>query len=224
MTVAMLGFGTLLKLLQTGTYNVIGEQTKVTPYAAKADTIDATNEQSPGGWKEFIGGLIDAGTGELEINLVPGGAAEATLVSVLGTAQSWRVVFPNGAYVGFTAILSDYAPATPIDGKITASVKYKISGQPTIVTASAPTDGTLPAIAGAATLGTTLTAYHGDWNNEPTAFTYQWNRTGTPISGATGKTYTLVSADQTHPITVTVTASNSAGSASATSAPTPNVA
>lgn len=56
----------------------------------------------------------------------------------------------------------------------------------------------------------------GVWSGSPT-FAYQWTRDGTNIGGATNPSYTFVAADQTHLIGCTVTASNGAGSATATS-------
>jgi hypothetical protein len=53
------------------------------------------------------------------------------------------------------------------------------------------------------------------------SFAYQWNRAGTPISGATASTYVPVSADVGNTLTISVTATNGAGpSAPATSAAT----
>ncbi len=60
----------------------------------------------------------------------------------------------------------------------------------------------------------------------PTSYTYQWQdcaSTCTDISGATAATYTLSAADVGNAIDVVVTASNSAGSATATSDPTATV-
>ena len=60
----------------------------------------------------------------------------------------------------------------------------------------------------------------------PLSFAYQWQRcdtgggTCTAIGTATGSAYTLQSADVGDTIRVVVTASNAAGSSSATSAPT----
>jgi len=63
-----------------------------------------------------------------------------------------------------------------------------------------------PTIAGTTVVGEKLTAKVGTWQPTPTAFTYQWYRSGTAISGATGKTYTLKAADRGKKMTVKVTA------------------
>jgi lysophospholipase L1-like esterase len=65
---------------------------------------------------------------------------------------------------------------------------------------------TAPAISGTATTGQTLTASTGSWSTTPDSYTYQWNRAGSPISGATSATYVLVTADEGLAVTVTVTA------------------
>jgi hypothetical protein len=49
------------------------------------------------------------------------------------------------------------------------------------------------------------------WTNDPTSFTYSWERNGTPISGATGATYVVVSIDEGNTLRCKVTASNVAG-------------
>jgi hypothetical protein len=81
----------------------------------------------------------------------------------------------------------------------------------------------VPAIAGTARWGQSLTATSGVWS--PTAtYTYSWWRStngGTswgPISGARGPDYTLTTADVGARIRMTVTASNDYGGATATSA------
>lgn len=89
---------------------------------------------------------------------------------------------------------------------------------------SAPTGGT-PAISGTAQIGSTLTGSPGAWNNSPTSYTYQWDDctgasgsvgTGcTPISGATNTNYIVQASDDTSYIELIVTASNAAGTATA---------
>jgi hypothetical protein len=65
-----------------------------------------------------------------------------------------------------------------------------------------------PAISGSPEAGKTLTCSNGTWSPTPTRFTFQWNRDGQPISGATSSTYVVQSADEGHTLTCTVTAFN----------------
>jgi hypothetical protein len=51
----------------------------------------------------------------------------------------------------------------------------------------------------------------------PITYTYQWLRNGSDISGATSSTYTLVAADSSNLVSCKVTATNTVGSANATS-------
>jgi predicted secreted protein len=223
-TQALLGFGVTFKV-RTATgpdvFTTLGQQAKIkSPYGVSVDSIDATHEESDGGWKEFIAGLKDGGSIDLEIHYIGGGAAEALLFSLLGTTQVCRTVFPTGAKIDYSAFITDISPDTPIDGKMVAGVKLKITGAITPSQAAAPVNTLLPSIAGSdgtPTSGDTLTAVTGVWSNEPTAFTYQWKKDAVNIGGATAKTYLVVGGDATHAITVAVTASNSAGSATATS-------
>ena len=44
-----------------------------------------------------------------------------------------KIVFPDGSYFTFAAILTGYEPDAPIDDKMAASVTLKVSGKPTLV-------------------------------------------------------------------------------------------
>ena len=84
--------------------------------------------------------------------------------------------------------------------------------------AVAPVNTIAPVISGTTTLGSTLTSTTGTWTGSPApAFTYQWYRGATLISGATSSTYVTVLADSTASITCRVTGTNTAGSAVAIS-------
>ncbi len=64
------------------------------------------------------------------------------------------------------------------------------------------------------------TANKGTWTGEPTSYSYAWSRCSAKceaITGATSKKYTPVAADVGKSLTVSVTATNSAGSTTATS-------
>jgi acid phosphatase type 7 len=91
----------------------------------------------------------------------------------------------------------------------------------------APSNTSPPTISGSAVVGQTLTGDNGTWSGtEPIGYAGQWrrcNQTGgacNDIAGATSQTYTLTSADIAKTIRFAVTASNSAGSSTATSSQT----
>lgn len=89
---------------------------------------------------------------------------------------------------------------------------------------SLPVNTSAPVISGTVALGRPLTATPGVWTGTPTpTLAYQWYRGSTAISGATGGTYTVQGEDIAHEVTVRVTATNTAGSASATSNSLANV-
>ena len=93
-----------------------------------------------------------------------------------------------------------------------------------VVAAAPPAETIAPAVVGTAVDGQTVTADPGIWSGTPpVSFAYQWQRCdadGTncaDIAGATDDTYTLTGADTGHGIRVEVTATNAAGTATATS-------
>jgi hypothetical protein len=90
---------------------------------------------------------------------------------------------------------------------------------------SGPVGTAAPTISGTAQEGQQLSTTNGTWNNSPTSYAYAWSRCDAsggscaPIATATAATYTAVSADVGHTLRVTVTAKNTEGSGTATSAP-----
>ncbi len=106
----------------------------------------------------------------------------------------------------------------------TASATSPATG---VVGALLPSNTSLPAISGLSEDGQILSAVTGTWEGTaPITYSYQWllcNSAGEAckeISGAVGSTLALVSGDVGSTLRVVVTATNSAGSTSATSAAT----
>ena len=94
-------------------------------------------------------------------------------------------------------------------------------------TATPPANAAAPTISGTAQQGQTLTASNGSWSGtSPLSYRYQWRRCDTAgntcsnISGATNQSYLLAAADVGTTTRVVVTATNTAGNRSATSAQT----
>ena len=94
-----------------------------------------------------------------------------------------------------------------------------------------PVNQTEPTISGTTRDGETLSVARGDWSGvTPIDYDYQWRRCDSAgaacadVSGATSATYALTPADIGHTLRVTVTAENSAGTRTATSAATAAIA
>jgi hypothetical protein len=89
-----------------------------------------------------------------------------------------------------------------------------------VILPAPPVNTSPPSISGTAQQGQTLTEVHGAWENNPTEFTYQWQRCNSTggecaaIEGATKQTYVPVAADVTHKLVVTETAGNTGGQSS----------
>ena len=97
-----------------------------------------------------------------------------------------------------------------------------VAGQTTI----APSNTALPTITGTPTQGQMLSTSNGTWSGSPTSYSYQWKdcdssgNNCTNITGATSSGYALTSNDAGHTLRAVVSATNSGGSTSATSAQT----
>lgn len=225
MSDAAIGYGTEYEIwdasIGTPAYVAIGEVTEVTPGAETADRVEVTHMGSTGRRREYIAGLIDSGEGSFVINWVPGNATDTLLRTLFesGDVVNHRVTFPNGVTCVYEASILGYEKGVPLDDRMTATVTVAVSGAQTWTSAAAPTNTVLPAISGTAQVGETLTALEGTWTGGP-AYTYAWEADGSAIAGATSRTYTPVVGDVGAVLTVVVTGTNSAGSASAESVAT----
>jgi Fibronectin type III domain/Protein of unknown function (DUF3616) len=85
----------------------------------------------------------------------------------------------------------------------------------------APVNTAAPTLSGESKVGGTLACSTGEWTGKPApTFTYEWQRDGARIGGATESTYKAVATDAGHLVRCVVTATNAAGSAAANSAAT----
>lgn len=136
MSAALAAFGTLLKRATV----TIAEVTKLDLPNLKLDTVDVTSHSSTGGWREFIGTIKDGGTFSVDINYVPITATHKNATGGLladlsaGTAAAYSIVLPDSpaSAWSFNALVTDFKASAPVDGKISATVTFKVTGQPTL--------------------------------------------------------------------------------------------
>lgn len=225
---ADIGYDTVFAIKVSGSFVSLAEVFEVTPPEVSVDQVEVTHFKSANRSREYIAALNDNGTASASMNYVPNSATDQLLDTLLGTGDvaEMRITYPNGVTVTFDAFVSGYSKAIPVADRMTAEVQFKVTGDVTLAAAAAPTNTVLPAISGTVADGEVLTAFEGIWTGTPT-FTYQWQEDDggfANITGATGKTLTLVTGNVGNAIRVIVTGTNAAGSASATSAATVVVA
>jgi hypothetical protein len=151
----------------------------------------------------------------------------------------------SGPFEGGVWISLDVTPLIPAAGAVTFALTSsspapmafasreqgdaapRLSIETAAAVVAAPANETAPSISGSPQEGQALTATAGTWSGtQPITNVYQWRRcdsTGgscVDIAGANNTTYTLTGDDVGNTLLVGVTASNSAGSSTATSAPT----
>jgi len=210
-TLASLGYGSVFAVSTDdgATYVDLAEVSNITPPSSTIDMIDATHMQSPNADREFIIGLNDPGEASFEMNFIPGSPADLKIQAVKAARArvKCRITFPGGVTWTFSGLLMTYEPAVPTDDKMTASVSWKVSGSTVTGSTVAPANTVLPAISGIAQVGQVLTALEGVWSGSP-VFSYVWEADGTPIVGATAKTYTPVIGQIGDVITVVVAGTN----------------
>ena len=133
---------------------------------------------------------------------------------------------PTSSDDGFDLVVEEwatngYGTSAPVVSQITYA--YEAPPGPVPVPPPPPTISGLPAIAGATTIGSMLTASPGPWVGAgPITYSYQWDRctpTCQDVTGATQASYTLTDADLGQRIEVLVTATNAGGSWSEGSPP-----
>jgi len=155
------------------------------------------------------------------------GAVIASLVDPYGSGSTFSTV---GAVPGQLALsggnivagATSGAPGTNYSVTIRAAKGGRAIEEPFSFAClvAPPTNTVAPVITGTAQEGQVLTVSNGTWTGAPTAFAYQWYANGVPIAGAINSTRIMTSAEIGKVITCSVTASNYAYGAVATTAAT----
>ena len=118
----------------------LAEVISISPPSQATDMIDVTQLKSTDRLREFIAGFIDPGDVSLELNHVPGSAADIAIQALegLSATTNFRVTFPDGSGGSvtwiFAGFLSGYEPNITPDAAMTATVTIKVTGTTTVGT------------------------------------------------------------------------------------------
>lgn len=135
----------------------------------------------------------------------------------------------NGQSIKGATASSYILTTADVGKKITVTTQPAVKGFTIKPATSAPTrevvDLTVvnvskPKITGVAKVGEKLVSTKGTWNANAKTYTYQWRANGTAIKGATASSYKVTGSTVGKKISVTVVASGTHSSASATSSAT----
>lgn len=137
MTDAKIGWGSSFAIgdgaTPTETFTPLAEVLNVTPPSDTVDIIDATHMASVNRTREYIPGLIDPGEASIEMNFVPGSAADLAIQALKGLSvtTNFQIIFAPGGSGAvtwtFAGFLTGYEPAAPFDDKMTATVNIKVT-------------------------------------------------------------------------------------------------
>ncbi len=143
MTDGVFAHGTLLKIgdgaTPTEVFTTVAEVTEIGGPSLEMESVDMTSHDSPDGWKEYVGGLLDGGEVSLSLNYLPAHATHDASTGMLKdmqdrTLRNFQLVFPDTGSTtwAFSALITGFEPAAPHDDKLGADVALKISGKPTL--------------------------------------------------------------------------------------------
>lgn len=142
MSNALPGPGYLLQVADAtggaGHYTTITEVKEIKALPLSVDTVDVTNQSSPGGYEEIVPTIRRSGETSFDVNFVP---ADPTHDSITGlqyllnskTKRGYQMLLPS-PYVGnvpqWTGYVVGFDITAPVAGVLSAAVKIKVTGQP----------------------------------------------------------------------------------------------
>lgn len=136
-TDAKIGWGAELWIDNaSGTLTEIAEVIEIGVPTPETAEVEATHFKSPNRRREYISGLIEDGEATFRINYKPSSATSVLLRQAQdsGTTRDYKIVLPDGTgtwEISGQLIVRRFAPAIPLDGRMTADVVVRFTGAKT---------------------------------------------------------------------------------------------
>lgn len=123
----------------TETFTSIAECRNITGPSMTLGTVETTHMSSTAAYREYIATVLDAGEIGMELNFLPADTTQNQIVGILKDIKSkilrhFKLILTDTAattwtFYGYVTALSN---AASVDGKLTANITIRISGQPTL--------------------------------------------------------------------------------------------
>lgn len=107
----------------------IGGLTSASLSGGDVNFIDVTTHDSTGGWKEFVGGLVDGGTLDLNGNYDAEDSGQGKLIDDVAETLAVVITYSDGSTASFNAVVGKYDVGNELDDKITFSCPLKVTGE-----------------------------------------------------------------------------------------------
>jgi predicted secreted protein len=131
--------GTLLKRgdgASPETFTAIAKADNLQGPGLKRAMIDVTALDTATSYDEFVAGIKSGGEVSIDLFFMPDDPGHQHLLTDFdnGTLRNFQLYFPSATPItwSFAAYVFDYQPKAAIKSALTAAVKFKISGQPTL--------------------------------------------------------------------------------------------
>jgi hypothetical protein len=186
--------------------------TAVPTISSGSPTVGATLTEAHGSWTNspaaYYYQWTDCNASGAACVPIPGAVGQTYVVGSGDAGDTIRVTEAARNAVG---------TSTPVSSTQTALVPATTTT--TTTTATAPVNVTPPVVVSIPAVGLTVGCSGGSWSGSaPQTYTYQWLLGGVPIVDATGQYYVVTAVDAGRALACSVTAKNSVGSLTATSA------
>jgi len=110
-------------------WRVISEVLSISGPTMSRGTIDVTNLDSEGGYREFITGFRDAGDITASINYYKDGYKSLKEDFEADDPRWFKIVLPDGQSLWFEAFVTGIPLDIPLDSQISYNVTFKITGR-----------------------------------------------------------------------------------------------
>lgn len=117
-----------------GTWHKVTEVGDIDGPSQTRDTVEVTNQDSDGGYKEYKTTLKDGGTVTYPMNAVPGDTAQSKLDDLYenGDLTGWHIKEGDtGFYVHFKGLVTNLSRTYPVGNVMKRNVTIKVSGRVT---------------------------------------------------------------------------------------------
>lgn len=96
------------------------------------DALEDTVHGSANGYREFTGGLLDAGEVTLDLFWDAANNSHDVLLNLMLNRQEsiFKLTYPDSTQDNFRAFVTAFPPAAPVDGMLSASATLRINGFP----------------------------------------------------------------------------------------------